>query len=111
MKNLIHSMLSVALIFSMVSIALARGEPAKQKAFTTQSVASVDVTPVVASVPPMTVGYDVICNLATLTTVQPVTADTSANRRQSTTVAEPLAMANGYHLARSGPSPALVLLA
>lgn len=108
--KIVSVFLAVVLMVAVASIALARGAPAKQKAFSHQSVSVDAVTPIVAlrNVPPMTTGYDVICNLAQAAKI--VSADTSARSKLSATVDWRGFRTNAY-LTRSGPQPALVLLA
>ncbi|MEK6281845.1 MAG: hypothetical protein AABN95_15945 [Acidobacteriota bacterium] len=90
MKKLVVSMLmSIVLVAMVISFALARGAP-NENAFTDQATVSVDVSPTLASVPPMTVGYDVIQNISTpaaphVANVQLAASDISAQVRQSTT--------------------------
>jgi hypothetical protein len=62
----IFAMLAVMLV---ATIALARGAPPGKHAFTSQAVVAELAPPIVASVPPLTTGYDVICNLSTRTDV------------------------------------------
>lgn len=82
----------VLLAFIFTVIPLARAGPTKEKAFTHQAVLTETVAPTVANVPPMTVGYDVICNLTNAViragNAQSISADTPEQVRQSTTVAE-----------------------
>lgn len=107
-------LLGFLLVLTMVfaSIALARGAP-NENAFT-QAAVSVDA-PVVANVPPMTVGYDVICNITTpaysrFASVSQYISDISGETGLSTTVAE-RGFTSGRLTSRTGPQPDLVLLA
>lgn len=106
-------LLGLLLVMTMVfaSIALARGAP-NENAFT-QAAVSVDA-PAVANVPPMTVGYDVICNITTPAysrmAIAQYTADTSVETGLSTTVAE-RGSTSGRLTSGTGPQPRLVLLA
>lgn len=117
MINKLGSVAIVAvLVLCMASIALARGAPTKQKAFTSQAVVSVQVAPVVANVPPMTTGFDVIENISTpaysrLATANQYSADTSATLRLSSTVDWRTLTSSVTRQARSGPQPRIELLA
>jgi hypothetical protein len=115
MKKLISMLMPVVLIAMTISFASARGAPNEQNPFTDQAIVSVDVSPTVANVPPMTVGYDVICNLSTLAidragNAQYIT-DTSEATGLSTTGDERNSLsASTSYRARSAPQPALVLV-
>lgn len=66
MRQMVFTLLTMALVISVVSISLARAGPTK-KTFMADQVSTIDVAaPTMASraVPLMT-GYDVICNLTT----------------------------------------------
>ena len=113
MKKVLSMLMSIALVAIVISFALARGTPTQDNAFTDQAIVSVDVSPTVANVPPMTVGYDVIQNLSTPAYPRLASAnhytDTSEASRLSTTGDERnLQSASTSYRARSGP---LVLLA
>lgn len=103
----LRPVLVALLVISLVSIALARAAPTKEKVITDQAIVSVQAAPVIASVPPMTVGYDVICNLSTAR--QSASVDTSTQLRLSATVDWRNLQLASYR-ARSGPQPAMVLL-
>ena len=112
---MIRKSLSLAIVAAfmlcMASIALARGAPTREKAFSDQAIVSVHVAPTVANVPPMTTGFDVIQNITTayprLANVNNQDSDTSGTREQSTTVAERSYTGASYS-ARSGPNLAMV---
>lgn len=105
MKNLISRLLAVALVLSLASFALARGAPtSKQNITAEQMIAPSAETPIViASVPPLTTGYDVICNITNV-------ADTSAESRLSTPVDWRSINANHMTASNSLPAPRIVLL-
>jgi len=105
MRQVLVVVLAAMLLASLSSIALARGAPEKQKAFAVEQVMTVDVAPMVASVPPMTVGYDVILNISEKQTTH--TAVTTERRRQSTT----RAVQSGATRSHNRAAPAFVLLA
>lgn len=107
MRQIVVFVLAAMLLVALSSIALARGAPEKQKAFVVEQVMTVEVAPYVASVPPMTVGFDVIQNISKNETRQlPVTTD---RRRQSTT-GERHSL-NSDSLSLKALRPELVLLA
>ncbi len=95
------------LVLCMASIALARGAPSKEKAFSDQAIVSVQVAPVLTSVPPMTTGFDVIQNLSTPAYLRPANAngltDTSEMTGLSTTGDE-RGFRSASYSARSGPN-------
>jgi hypothetical protein len=101
-------------VLCMASIALARGAPEKQKAFTAQAIVSVHVAPTVANVPPMTTGFDVILNISPafprLANVNQYT-DTSERGSRSTTGDERKSTSASTCLARSGPNSSTILRA
>lgn len=85
--NVLRPVLVVMLILSVVSFALATARHVVPGATDQVAIVSVENTaPVIApqNVPPMTVGYDVICNLSTAR--QSTSADTSAWLRLRTPV-------------------------
>lgn len=86
----------VLLAFIFTVIPLARAGPTNDQAATEQ--ATVEAMPIVVdSVPPMTTGFDVICNISSA-------ADTSGMSRLSSTVAERSANeAATVRTARSAP--------
>lgn len=113
MKRLISMLMPIVLIAMVISFALARGAPNEQNIFTDQAIVSVDVSPTVASVPPMTIGYDVICNLSTPAIDRAGTAQSMTDTSEATglsTTGDERATASGFYSARSGPQPDLVLL-
>lgn len=100
----------MAFTLSLATVALARGAPTK-KAFTAQAAVSVDVSPIVANVPPMVVGYDVIENLPAyprLASANQYIADTSDATRLSPTV-DWRSNETGFCSERSGPLARYVL--
>ena len=110
MRKLISFAIVAAFMLCMASIALARGAPSKEKAFSDQAIVSVRVAPAVANVPPMTTGFDVIQNMTTayprLANANNQDVDTSARGSRSTTVAERSYTGASYS-ARSGPNLAM----
>jgi low affinity Fe/Cu permease len=98
MKSLVGFLLVFALVVMSVSVAVARGAP-QQKAFAVEQVMTVEVAPTVASVPPMTVGFDVIQNISESKTL--LNSRIMERWRQSTTVDRYISKA----------APAYVLLA
>lgn len=115
MKKLLSLAIVTVLCWAMASVALARGAPTKN-AFTTAAVSVDAVMPTVAlrNVPPMTAGYDVICNLSTpaeprVSNAVSLEAVISAKTRLSTTGDE-RGFTRTFHRfeARSGPNPAMV---
>lgn len=80
--------LAMALVFSSCEgVCLAKPARAPTKKVFLRHQASIPTAAEIqiVSIPPLTVGYDVICNLST---AQSVAADSSASLRLSTTVAE-----------------------
>ncbi len=114
MRSFVSLAIVAVFLLCMATIALARGAPTKDKAFSDQAIVSVHVTPTVANVPPLTIGFDVILNMTTATfragNARHYASDTSAMREQSTTGDERARQSASYS-ARSGPSLSLVMLA
>jgi hypothetical protein len=117
MKKLVSVAIVAVFMLCMTSVALARGAPTREKAFSDQAIVSAHVAPVVANVPPMTTGYDVIENISTpafsrLASANHYSVDTSATLRLSATVDwRTLTSASIARSARSGPNSVLVLRA
>lgn len=105
MKKSIGLLIAVMLAISIASVALARGAPTKQKAFTSKAAVE-SVSPTIVSAPVMT-GYDVIENISEqrdLSIAQnQVDVVTTARRGLSTTVGWQSIEAAGGVRARSAP--------
>lgn len=108
MRSFVSLAIVAVFMLCMASITLARGAPSKEKAFSDQATVSVQVVPVVTSVPPMTTGFDVILNMSTATfsagNARQITSDTSARGSRSTTGAEFSYSVMASYSARSGPN-------
>lgn len=107
--KLVPMFVAIVLMVSLASVALARGAPTNENAFSDQSTVSVHVAPTVANVPIMT-GFDVIENISTpafprFAIANQPAADTSGMREQSTTGDERSRQsASTSYTARSGPN-------
>lgn len=98
-----RGILAVLMLFTfsvtMLALVEARGAPPTDHSFAVAKVQVSPVAPMVSSVPPLTVGYDVIQNLSDSKTITP--SVTTERRRQSTTGA--------WQIVRRGPE--IVMLA
>lgn len=113
MKKLIGFIVIMAFVMATASMAFARGAPTKEKVFTHQAIVVDVVAPNVAlrSVPPRTVGYDVICNLSKTDVIAnfDTKTNTTGKVRQSATGAWRSTNANQpAHTSRAAPDIALL---
>lgn len=86
MRMIFAVLMMFALVAATSAIAQARGTPPSEQPFAIVKVSVSPDAPVVSSVPPLTVGYDVIQNLSESKTLK--LSVTTERRGQSTTVAE-----------------------
>lgn len=106
MRNLVSALLAMLLIVSVMSISFARSAPQKdQVVAASQALPDVITTPapVLQSGPPMSTGYDVICNLST-----PKEVVTTTRRGRSTTGDRRIASTNYSRLNRLAPAQVLL---
>jgi hypothetical protein len=106
MRQIVAVLMLFALVAATSATAFARGAPPSKKSFVTASVIVTPEAPVVSSVPPLTVGYDVIQNLSESQTLK--TSVTTERRRQSTTGARRADLKQSH---TSNQTPEIVLLA
>ena len=83
MKRLLGFVVIAAFVLALATVAMARGAPQSEQSIPFVEVIVTPSAPVVCSVPPLTVGYDVIQNLSESKTLKP--SVTTERRRQSTT--------------------------
>lgn len=108
MKNLIHTLLAVVMLVAVLALCDAtRGAPTKHQVSEQVSAIQAPAPIVVASVPPQTVGFDVICNITNVERIGAVTlqelrlSPTGAWRLPNATLPESMQL----------PAPTIVLLA
>lgn len=114
MKLSVRMLIVLVFALSVATVALARGTPTKQKAFTSNAAVEV-VSPIVTTAPVM-IGYDVIENISTQTRDQLIAhntlnVDTSARSRLSSTRAWRSNASNASRFAVNHQTPCIVLLA
>lgn len=83
MRQIFAVLMLFALVAATSAIAQARGAPPDKHQFAVVKAMLTPDAPVVSSVPPLTVGYDVILNKSESKTLMP--SVTTERRRQSTT--------------------------
>lgn len=83
MRLIFAVLMVLALVAATSAIPQARGAPQADQSFAVARVIATPEAPMVSSVPPLTVGYDVIQNLSESKTLKP--SVTTERRRQSTT--------------------------